>query len=283
MTIREALNTGAKMIRQSGGHLSPVLDSEVLLCFALKTDKARLLTDPDRKVGARTLKRFLALAKKRGTGVPVAYLTGSKEFCGLDFSVNRGVLIPRPETEGLVEELSSRLNGLRDMDILDIGTGSGCIVVSLAKKLPGNRFFASDVSGSALTVAKRNAKRHRAKITFKKSDLLSGWGKMDFDVIIANLPYGWKAWKNDSSAETRGLKYEPGKALFTGDGGLFLIKKLFRQVVLKRRPFMVAIEFDPRQAKKIKSLTSGLSGFKTEVLEDLAGKPRFAVSVRKFS
>jgi release factor glutamine methyltransferase len=179
------------------------------------------------------------------------------------------------------------LENAKRLKILDVGTGSGCIIVSLAKRTRPKQsfqFFASDVSLSALTVAKKNAKKHRVKVTFKRSDLLSGWKTQNFDVIIANLPYGWKAWKNNSSAETQGLRYEPKNALIAEDQGLALIKKLVDQIAgQKKRPILVALEFDPRQIKRIKNLASKLPGFRTEVLSDLSGKPRFAFLVRKSS
>ena len=159
---------------------------------------------------------------------------------GLRFKVNKNVLVPRPETEALVERVVASCELLvtgGKIKILDVGTGSGCIAVSLAKQVQGSRFkvqiTASDLSPAALAVAKQNAKIHKAKVKFIKSDLLKNI-KEDFDIIIANLPYGWKAWKNNTTTATIGLKFEPQGALFTEEKGLKLIRELLEQIAAKK-------------------------------------------------
>jgi release factor glutamine methyltransferase len=170
------------------------------------------------------------------------------------------VLIPRPETEELVERVIAKLRSLRIKDkrlrIIDIGTGSGCIIISLAKMLSGNKyqFYASDISKKVLKIARLNARAHGAKIKFIHANLLE-FVAMAFDIIVTNLPYGWKEWKNNTSAETAGLKFEPQEALFTEEKGLMLIHQLLEQIaVRKQKPKIVFLEFDPRQKTTLEKL-----------------------------
>lgn len=282
MTVREALAYGTKQLTADGRHLSPVLDSEVLLSFVTGMTKAELYAEPKRVLALRQIKKYKELIRKRSEDQPIAYLTGKKEFCGLEFAVNPSVLIPRPETETLVETLAERLNERRRLKIADIGTGSGCIVISLAVKLPGNQYFASDISAESLTTARQNAKTHQVNIIFKRSDLLSAWKKRKIDVIIANLPYGWKAWKNNTTAETAGLKYEPKEALFAEEKGLKVIRQLLEQLSERREIKLIALEHDPRQHRAIKKLAEMiLPAYRKESISDLTGKKRFLLLAQK--
>ncbi|MDP4000711.1 MAG: HemK/PrmC family methyltransferase [bacterium] len=341
MTIQEVLSQGIEKLKLSKKNTSPQLDSEVLLSFVLKKSKEYLYANPEKKISKRYNVHYNALLRQRAKGIPVAYLTGHKEFFGLNFKVNKNVLIPRPETETLVELVLDSISGTsftrpRILRILDIGTGSGNIIISLAKSLENfstrrpvgrassknntvraqrsevkNYYFASDVSKSALTVAKANARSHKVKIKFKQGSLLSPWKKERLDIIVANLPYGWKEWKNNTSAETLGLKFEPQKALFTNNKGLALYEKLFQQLdefsppregemqegVKKTRPTLappclagrraheegdkkpkyIFVEFDPRQKIQIKKLARAVAGpaYKAKFISDLSKRTRF--------
>ncbi len=284
MTIKQVLNSGSNK-------LNSALDAEVLLSFVLKKPKSYLFVHMNKEVNANQQKKFLDLARKRSKGWPVAYLTGEKEFFGYKFFVNKKVLIPRPETEILAELVldlvkrrlyKKRSLFISPLKILDVGTGSGCIIISLAKTLKnsppregeiegvvatrppltsssrqemrqgisrrlmreeispqeeGNFYYASDVSKEALAVAKKNAKFHQVKINFKQGSLLHPWKNQKFDIIVANLPYGWNKWKNNTSAETVGLKFEPKGALFTDKMGLALYEELFKQMAVFSPPF----------------------------------------------
>lgn len=276
-TIKHALNLGYNKTKST-------LDAEVLLSFVLEKPKVYLYSNPEKKLSRKILNTYLALIKQRTKGVPVAYLTGGKEFFGLKFKINKNVLIPRPETETLVDLVLKGVKvkgkGLR---ILDLGTGSGAIIISLAKAMatlsprPYTLFYASDISQKALVVARKNARLHQVRITFKQGSLLSPWKNQKFDIIVANLPYGWKAWKNNTSAATVGLKFEPQEALFTGKKGLALIEKLLRQIsTLHPEPCTLFLEFDPRQTSQIKNLAlKHLPGFEIKIYKDLAGRNRF--------
>jgi release factor glutamine methyltransferase len=286
MTIQQLLNQGYKKLTKS---TSPVLDSEMLLAHVIKKPKEYLLINPDKKITANQSKQFLNLLRQRAQGVPVAYLTGHKGFYNLDFIVNRNVLIPRPDTEGIIDLVAAYFNRSpqtgKKLNIIDVGTGSGCIIITLAKLFPKHGFFASDISKAALNVALKNAKRHKVKVKFKQSDLLEAWDKQPFDIIVANLPYGWKQWKNNTSADTIGLKFEPQKALFSKDDGLFLINKLLLQISeIKSRPSLIVLEFDPRQKNTIKKLAKKfMPAYETKIVMDLSKRSRFAMISKKSS
>ncbi len=284
MTIHDLVNLGIKKLSKT----SPALDAEVLLTFVLNKPKEYLLINSNKKIDPRKEKTFLKLIKQRSIGVPIAYLTGKKEFFGLNFFLDKNVLVPRPDTEVMVEAVL-KINSQKPLSILDIGTGSGNIIISLAKNgglktsATKTKFSASDVSARALSIARRNAKQHKVKISFKQGSLLKPWGNQNFDVIIANLPYGWKQWKNKSSAETIGLKFEPKLALFTSKNGLFLIEELLRQISeRKSKPKYVFLEFDPRQSNQIKNLAKKyLPGYETKISKDLSNRIRYATLEKK--
>ena len=162
--------------------------------------------------------------------------------------------------------------------LADIGTGSGCIAITLAKHLPRAKIYATDVTKKALTLAHQNAAVHRVskQINFKHGDLLKPLTKIKIDVLVANLPYGWLAWKNNTSAESQGLKFEPKQALFTQEQGLKLYRQLFEQLTARRqRPKLIFIEFDPRQTVKLKALSKKfLPRYKQKIKKDLAGLNR---------
>lgn len=286
MTIRELLVHATIKLRNKS--TSPALDAQVLLCYVLKKPKEYLFMEHESWIMNQTAKKFLKLVAFRKKGWPVAYLTGKKEFFGLNFFVNKNVLIPRPETETLVELILEYSQNVRPhksgvsraLKILDIGTGSGCIIISLAKHLYNlspttyNLFYASDVSKKALAVAKRNARHHKVRITFKRGDLLEPWKNRRFDIIVANLPYLPRV-------EDPSTKFEPKKALVAKKQGLELIEKLFDQirksVPIRTSVKYIFLEIDPRQATKIKNLARRyLPGYKTKIYKDLSGKNRFA-------
>lgn len=235
------------------------LDAEVLLCHILGVDRAYLVAHGDESLarialnhkggvhpgGVTTYGERLVLDRLKRK--PIAYLLGHKEFYGRDFIVNRHVLIPRPETEALIELAKKHhLTG----QILDVGTGSGAIGLTLWYELDDVTVTLSDVSEDALAVAEKNAKSLRAKaVSFVESDLLEHWADTEtsFDAIVANLPYVDKSW--DRSPETG---HEPHQALFARDGGLELIKLLIDQArsLISPRGYLL-LESDPQQQESI--------------------------------
>ncbi len=273
-------------------------DCDLLLSFVLKKTKEFLYLNPEHEISRTKLIAFKKLVSQRAKGKPIAYLLGYKYFFGLKFKVTKDTLIPRPETELLVDEVLSychselveeSLANHRDpappeadqddskIRILDVGTGSGCIAISLAKNLSAN-ITASDTSTSALRVARANAKTHKSKVKFIKSDLLKGIKQPDFDIIVANLPYGWREWKNNTTANTKGLKFEPSQALFTGKMGLALIDQLLKEVKnIPYQPRLILLEFDPRQKIKLAQLIKKqFPKSKSIFKKDLNGRWRIA-------
>ena len=281
------------------------LDVELLLAHILKRSREFIISHPNSQVNFLKIQQFKKLLKKRQQNIPLAYLTGHKEFFGLDFLVNKNVLIPRPETEILVEEV---LKIIKNDDILiDVGTGSGCIPISIVyhcdersdEIIPIKRevamlhavarndinFFAIDISKSALTVAKQNANKHQTKIKFLYGNLLKPITKylqyiqqlkqLQHLIITANLPYlTSEQFKNEKS-----IQQEPKRALIAGKDGLKYYKQLLKQVkslfINYQLPITLFLEIDPSQTKTIKLLIKKYFP-KTKIIihQDLAGKNR---------
>ena len=200
---------------------SPIdhLDSELIVAFVLGKDRTFVHAHPEYVFTEVELAKIQDFATRRGAGEPLAYIFGTKEFYGRNFRVTRDTLIPRPETEALID-LAKTLNAQK---ILDVGTGSGCIAITLALEMPQTEIEAVDISPKALEIAQENAKNLGAKVKFYQSDLLENTEK--YDIIVANLPYVDKNWDWLGPE----LDYEPETALYADDGGLELIKKLINQ------------------------------------------------------
>lgn len=224
MTISEWLK-GAKEKVDS-------LDAELILCAALDfEDRVDLVIKSEEEFDFQKAEEMLS---QRLKGLPLAYITGYKEFYGRKFKVTKNVLIPRPETEQAIISALSIIDveGFNNVRILDIGTGSGCIAITLKLELNAEKkrseIFGTDVSKPALEIAKTNAKNLNADVMFFEADLLEKNDSLP-DIIIANLPYVNPKWDWISSE----LKFEPALALFTDDNGLKLIKKLIDQIIKK--------------------------------------------------
>ena len=192
------------------------------MAHILGKERSFLHAHPEYEFSETELAQIRAATERRASGEPLAYILGYKEFYGRIFEVTKDTLIPRPETEDLITEAVA----LRPKSVLDVGTGSGCIAITLSKELPSVSISAIDISKEALVVAQENAQKHHAQIAFMQSDLLSNLHKeQKYDLIIANLPYVDKNW-TWLGAE---LSFEPESALFAEDGGLELIKKIILQ------------------------------------------------------
>lgn len=207
---------------------SPRLCAEILLAHAMGCERIQLHARWESAPEPGALDRFRELVKRAADGAPIAYLTGTKEFFSLTFEVTPDVLIPRPETEILVERAVHLMragdSGLQS--VLDLGTGSGCIAVALARHLPGRAVYASDVSAAALVVAKRNAARHTLseRIEFREGDLFVPWSGQRFDVIVSNPPYVATTVAESLPRNVRA--FEPPGALFGGVDGLEVIRRI---------------------------------------------------------
>ena len=285
-SLRTALAGATARLREAGV-ASPRLDAELLLMHALGWDRARLyaaLADP---LPAEAAAPFAALVARRLAGEPVAYLVGRREFMRLDLAVGPGVLVPRPETECLVEWLIARLppalggrgGGAAGPRVADVGTGSGAIALALAAALPGARVVGVDRSAAALAYADANRRRHglAGRVALVRGDLLAPVGRVD--VIAANLPY----LRPDQLHA--GIAREPREALAGGpDGsdGLDLYRALLPQAAaLLAAPGLLAAEIDPSQAVPMLALCrAAFPGAALGIERDLAGLERFVTVER---
>lgn len=221
------------------------LDAEIILAHSLGEERLFLHAHPDYELEPAQIAQADQNLERRAQNEPLAYITGSKDFYGRQFDVTSDVLIPRPETEALIEA-AKRLN---PVNVLDVGTGSGCIAVTIAKELPYARVTAVDISEKALGIAQKNAQKHQARVDFRHSDLLSGLDNAEkYDLIIANLPYVDRNWGWLGPE----LTFEPENALYAEDNGLKLIKELIRQAPahLGQGGYLV-LEADRSQHQKI--------------------------------
>jgi release factor glutamine methyltransferase len=256
MNIKSSLIKSVKQL-SSKKIKSPHLEAELLLSKTLNKPREFILVHPEHELTTEQTKLYNQFIKKRINGWPIAYLVGDKEFYGLTFFVNNNVLIPRPETELIINEVFKIEK--QNNSIIDIGTGSGCIVITLAVLLKNKKinFFASDISEKALYLAQKNAKRYNVnnQIKFNKSDLLDIYIKRKYKfnnlIIIANLPYLTK----DQIKNADSIKKEPKLALDGGKDGLDYYRKLLQQVKeLIYKNLYLLMEIDPSQKKKISSL-----------------------------
>lgn len=280
MRIGSALKKAADKLM--GKSNSALLDSEVILSYILNKQRSWLAANYEKNLSLWQLCRFNMMVKKRKNGTPIAYLTGHKEFFGRNFIVNKHVLIPRPETELLIEEALVLLQHHESINnIIDVGTGSGCVAITLALETNRN-ITATDVSYDALLVAKKNAANHKVskKINFLKGSLLDPFIANNTSIIsngliISNLPY------IKTNELTRGLKYEPALALDGGEDGLSLYNKLLNEIAAlpkNKMPSWLLLELHPPTALKVKKIIEQyLPNVKVVIKNDLANLPRIAV------
>ncbi len=264
MTISESLNWASQKLHRTS--LSPILDSEVLLSFAIKKNKAWVYAHSENNLTKKPSNNFLTLIEKRTNHWPVAYLTGHKEFFGLDFKITKDVLTPRPETEMLVELALARIAYRKShiTQVVDIGTGSGNIIISIAKSLVQYgglvhhtpKLTAVDTSKKALKIARQNARKHHVlkKIKFLRGNLLSPLRNTKYlirnTLLVANLPYLTAKQMTNLT-----IKREPQKTLYGGKDGLKYFKELFKQASeFEIRNSKFLLEHDPSQKNALTKL-----------------------------
>jgi len=255
---------------------SPRMNAEVLLMFTLGTDRAHLYAHPERELTDREASRYDDALSQRAQGIPSQYITGHQEFWGMDLIVTPAVLIPRPETEHLIEALLPLAKELSHPKIVDVGTGSGCIALALAKELPGAEVYATDISPQTLEIAKVNAARHglESRITFHEGDLLEGL-PAGFDFVISNPPYVGDSEEDQVQLEVR--KFEPRHAVFAGTTGTEVIARLIKGARAKLRPRGVLImEISGTIAAGVHQLL--LEWDDVKIKNDLQNIPRVAIA-----
>lgn len=253
----------------------PLLDAEVLLSHVLKKTRYKFVSHPEFELTDLQFDEFERLCEKRKKGMPVAYLTHNKEFFGLDFHVDERVLIPRPETELLVESALDLFKNAVSAKFMDIGTGSGCIAIALAKKMKNSKILAADISKDALEVARMNCRKHKVEdqVELKETDLASDIDGADFDAIISNLPY---IRVDSDDVEENVKKFEPHIALFGGENGLYYFEKLFKQLTVGEKfPGTLILEAGAGQKEGINGLIKKYFGKrKVSWKNDIAGIAR---------
>jgi release factor glutamine methyltransferase len=250
------------------------LNAEILMMFTLACDRAYLYAHPERELTADEEARYEEALRHRSQGVPSQYITGHQEFWGMDLIVSSAVLIPRPETEHLIETVVPLARALNGPKIVDVGTGSGCIALALAKELPGAEIHATEVSPAALEVAEANAARLQmsSRIQFHDTDLLAGVNA-EFDFIVSNPPYVGESEEDQVQLEVR--RFEPRNAVFAGPSGLEVIARLIPQAQEKLEPKgWLAIEISGTIVDGVRNLLAGWS--KVQIASDLQGIPRVA-------
>ncbi len=272
MTVRDAIAEAAAVIARR--------DAETLLSHVLRQERAWLLGHPEASVGEAERLEFRALVARRAGREPLQYLTGVQEFLGLPLRVTRDTLIPRPETEHLVEAVLAWVSSRAwegAVRIVDVGTGSGAIAVALAKQLPTAEVWAGDVSGAALAVARGNAEALGVKVRLVESDLLAGLGGQAWDVVVSNPPYVPSGDAAEMQAEVR--DFEPHGALFAGEDGMAVYRRLVPQAWDALRPGgLLAMEFGFGQRALMAELLAGWESVR--FVEDYAGIPRVMVAER---
>jgi release factor glutamine methyltransferase len=272
VTIRQALSRARQVLTAHHVEDSP-LDSEILLRHALSISRVELYSDLDRRLTPEEDKKFWQLAERRLTGEPSAYITGHREFYGFDFYVDPGVLIPRPETELLVERAIALAKERSVSAMADIGTGCGAIAISLAVNLPGVKIYATDISAAALKIARLNCQKYGVadRVRLLVGNLLAPLSE-PVDLILANLPYVRE--RELSRVNTRG--FEPSVALDGGADGLEKIRRLCRQAEAKLNPggsLLLEIGMGQKEAVT-RLLRSLLPKASIEVTRDLSGIDR---------
>ena len=291
LTIQELLQRGVNIL-ENKGNVNPLLDTQLLLCYTLKVDKVYIYTHRNEKVSIINVDKFLNLLNRRETGYPLQYILGKQEFMGLDFEVAEGVLVPRPDTETIVEWIvevvnTSNLVEKDQINILDIGTGSGAIALSLAYFIKNSIVYTIDISDKALDIAKRNANtlNLEEKVKFLKGDLFEPLKDLDenirFDIIVSNPPYIPSKEIDDLQIEV--ASYEPRLALDGGEDGLDFYKRIVdKSTQYLRKGGILALEIGYNQGKQVKKLLIDQQGFKDiEIRSDLAGLERAILSRRQ--
>lgn len=260
-------HTVAALLAASG---LPLLEARALLAHRLRVARERLIAHPELAVDHADVQAFIDLARRRGAGEPLAYLLGEKEFYGRPFIVSPQVLVPRPETELLVELALERMRAMQEPRVLDLGTGSGCIAVALALECRGAQVTATDASPAALAVARENARRLGAAVAFHLGDWYAAVpAGRAFDVIVANPPY---VAPGDPHLDA--LRFEPMQALTDGRDGLACLRAIVAGATARLAPGgWLLVEHGYDQAAAVGALFAS-SGLSAQTLADGAANPR---------
>lgn len=273
LKIGTALADGTEQLRRVSD--SPRLDTELMLARALDVPRSYLFAHPEDSLDPAALERFSTAVERRVNGMPIAYITGEKEFWSMILIVSPATLVPRPETEVLVDQALQRIPQAENISVLDLGTGSGAIALVIARERPHCDVTATDVSDAALAVARENANRHALpNIEFLCGDWTAPVADRLFDLIVTNPPY---VPSDDPDLEN--LKYEPQLALAAGDDGLDAIRRISVEAKsVIRKGGALLIEHGANQKEELARILSGDGWQKICHVNDLSGKPRVTIA-----
>jgi len=273
MNVKQAVESATAQLLQCSD--SANLDARIIACLACGIEQTTLITQPELLLNPEQQKSFDAYLSRRVKGEPIAYLTGTKEFWSLNFKVNKHVLIPRPETELLVELALELVSKIESPRILDLGTGSGAIAVAIAKERPDAKMTATDRSVDAMKIAEQNADTHKVTIRLITSDWFNAIKDKDFNLIICNPPY---IGKQDPNLATHVSTYEPEHALISKDDGVYDL----RTIISEAKPFLssaghLLVEHGFQQAEVVQKIFSAHGYPSIDTHKDLAGLARVTI------
>jgi len=269
-TIRNTLTRAKAQLTQSD---TASLDAQVLLCFVLNVERSYLFAHDDETLSPEQVNQFEALIKRRAGGEPIAYIVGKKGFYDIELTVTPDVLIPRPETELLLEDALRLMKATPDCTVADIGTGSGVLAITFAKHMPQSRVYAVDLSEQALAVATQNIQENYVSITTYHGNLAQPLidHTINVDLLMANLPY----IRTDEMATLAVSKHEPHMALDGGADGLDFIRELFVQLPeVCRDGAWILLEIGAEQGDALKALVREQFDVDCDILQDYAGLDR---------
>lgn len=279
MNIQQALQQARQRLSESSS--SAMLDAQVLLTHVLQCNSAHLAAWPEKELSEQQQSQYLQLIQQRQQGQPVAHLTGQREFWSMNLSVNNSTLIPRPETETLVEFIVEKFSNREKLKLLDMGTGTGAIAIAVAKEKPGWQIYASDISEQALKIARQNSsKQHTDNITFIHSHWFNNIKQDDFDIIVSNPPY---IAAGDPHLQQGDVRFEPQSALTSGAEGMDDIEHLclHAKEYLAKDGYLI-VEHGYNQKQQVADCFAD-NGFK-EITQkqDLSDHTRMTAGKRKF-
>ena len=282
MQLKQALASAVEQL-ESADVGSPRLNAETLLMFVLGVNRAYLYAHPERELISEEQARYDDVIAQRSTGMPAQYITGHQEFWGLDFVVSPAVLIPRPETEHLVETVLELARSVPTPRIVDVGTGSGCIALALASELQTAEVYGVDLSADALEIARANAARLQldGRVKFLQSNVLAALaGVCDFDFVVSNPPY---VSNNEADKVQRSVfEFEPRMAVFAGENGLDVILPLIEQAHATLKPSgWLAMEIGYSMRDMVLELLAPTMWDDVRVVPDLQGIPRVVAATKR--
>jgi len=273
--VYEALARASSFLAEHGRE-EPV--ARMLLMHVLQKTHAQLLADMREEITPEQFNRFWSLLEEHQTGRPVQYIIGTEEFYGRTFEVNEDVLIPRPETEELIVETTTRINRLfanqSNLSLADIGTGSGAIAITMKLEMPDLHVTATDLSPQALKVAQQNAQNLQAQLSFAQGDLTEPLSDAKWDIVLSNPPY--ISHDEATTLSDSVLNYEPHSALFAEENGLYLYKRLAQELpAIMNRPGLIGLEIGYQQGPAVQDFfQKAFPKAQVEIVKDINGKER---------